>query len=59
MPETVHLQNWTDLLNRTCKLGTNRAKRDDYIVAFNKLVEQAAVLKRTTAIEQSVFQTHV
>jgi len=54
--ETVHLQNWTDLFNGVCKLGTNRTKRDVYIVAFNKLVEQAAVLKRTTASSSRYFK---
>ena len=44
--ETVTLQKWTNMLNAVCKLGTNRAKRDTFILAYNKLVAQAAELKR-------------
>jgi hypothetical protein len=54
--ETVILQTWTNLFNDVCKLGTNRNQRDEYIIAYNKLVEQAAELKRKTGIEQSLFQ---
>ena len=36
----------------------NRAKRDEYVVALNKLVEQADVLKRTTA-SNSVYFKHL
>jgi len=42
--ETVCLQNWTNLLNDVCKLGANRNQRDVYILAYNKLVGQAADL---------------
>ena len=54
--ETVYLQNWTNLLNDLCKLGMNRGKRDEYIVAYNKLVEQAAELKRKTASGNRYFK---
>src|SRR5215203_3490906 len=54
--ETVILQTWTNLFNDVCKLGTNRAKRDDYIIACNKLVEQAAELKRKTASNNRYFK---
>jgi peroxiredoxin len=47
--ETVYLQQWANLFNGVCKLGTNRNRRDEYIVAYNKLVEQAAELKRNAA----------
>jgi peroxiredoxin len=53
--ETVYLQKWADLFNGVCKLGTNRARRDEYIVAYNKLVEQAAELKRKTVSSNGYF----
>jgi hypothetical protein len=54
--ETVFLQHWTNLFNDLCKLGMNRAKRDDYIVAFNKLATQAVDLKRKTPSNNRYFK---
>jgi hypothetical protein len=46
--ETVCLQNWTNLFNDVFKLGLNRGRRDEYIAAYGKLIEQAKELKRKT-----------
>jgi peroxiredoxin len=54
--ETVCLQNWTNLFNDVCKLGLNRNQRDEYIIAYNKLVEQAAELKRKTGSNNRYFK---
>jgi peroxiredoxin len=43
--ETIMLQTWTDLFNNFSKLGSNRAKRDEYIIGYKKLVKQATELK--------------
>ena len=54
--ETIYLQKWTDLFNGVCKLGVNRTKRDEYIIAYSQLVEQAAELKRKTASGNPYFK---
>ena len=54
--ETVYLQQWTNLFTGVCKLGTDRNRRDGYIVAYNQLVEQAAELKRKTASGNRYFK---
>src|SRR4030095_16090335 len=54
--ETVCLQNWTNLFNDVCKLGLNRNQRDEYIIAYNKLGEQAAELKRKTGANNRYFK---
>ena len=54
--ETVYLQNWTKLLNDLCKLGINRAKRDEYIITYNQLVKQAAELKQKTVSNNRNFK---
>jgi peroxiredoxin len=38
------------------KLGTNRAKRDDYIIAYNKLVKQAEKLKGQAVSNNRYFK---
>jgi peroxiredoxin len=43
--ETIILQTWADLYNDVIMLGRIRAKRDEYIIAYNKLVKQATELK--------------
>lgn len=42
--ETITLQLWTNLFNEVSKLGMNRAKRDEYIIAYNQLLKQSAEL---------------
>jgi hypothetical protein len=54
--ETVCLQTWTNLFNDVCKQGGNRNHRDEYIIAYNKLVEQAAELKRKTVSNNRYFK---
>jgi peroxiredoxin len=54
--ETVILQKWADLLNGVVMLGMNRAKKDEFVVAYNKLVEQAAELKRKSISNKSYFK---
>ena len=54
--ETVILQSWTNFFNAVAKLGTNRAKRDDYIIAYNNLVKQAEKLKRQTVSNNRYFK---
>jgi peroxiredoxin len=46
--ETVILQTWVNLFNEVSNLGRNRAKRDEYIIAYKGLVNGAAELKRKT-----------
>jgi peroxiredoxin len=54
--ETVVLQTWTNLFNKVNKLGTNRNQWDEFIVAYNKLAEQAAELKRKTESNNRHFK---
>ena len=54
--ETVILQSWTNFFNAVAKLGTNRAKRDDYIIAYNKLVKQAEKLKGQSVSNNRYFK---
>ncbi|HEX3165365.1 MAG TPA: TlpA disulfide reductase family protein [Chitinophagaceae bacterium] len=54
--ETVILQSWTDFFNAIAKLGANRAKRDDYIIAYNKLVKRAEKLKKEPASNNRYFK---
>jgi thiol-disulfide isomerase/thioredoxin len=54
--ETVVMQQWTNLFNSACNLGINRAKRDEYIVAYNKLLEQATALKKQTVSSNRYFK---
>src|SRR4030095_2939592 len=54
--ETIILQTWTDLFNNFSKLGLNRAKRDEYIIVYNILAEQAAELKRKTVSNNRYFK---
>jgi peroxiredoxin len=54
--ETVILQSWTNFFVAIAKLGTNRAKRDDYIIAYNKLVKQAEKLKRDPVSNNRYFK---
>ncbi|TMI61527.1 MAG: TlpA family protein disulfide reductase [Bacteroidetes bacterium] len=54
--ETVILQTWANLFNGVVKLGMNRTKKDEYIIAYNKLAEQAAELKRKTPSNNSFFK---
>ncbi len=54
--ETVQLQKWTNLFNEVCRLGTNRKQRDNFIVAYNKLEQQAAELKKKTASNNRNFK---
>ena len=54
--ETVILQTWANLFNGVVKLGMNRAKKDEFIIAYNKLVEQAAELKRKAISSKSYFK---
>jgi len=54
--ETVILQTWTNLLNAVAKLGSNRAKKDEHIVAYNQLVKQATELKQKTVSNNRNFK---
>src|SRR6185503_10205468 len=54
--ETVVLQAWTNLFNNVNKLGTNRNQWDEFIVAYYKLVEQAAELKRKVVSNNRYFK---
>lgn len=54
--ETVVLQTWTNSFNAVANLGINRAKRDEYIVAYNKLAEHAADLKIKTVSNNRYFK---
>ena len=54
--ETVILQSWTNFFVAIAKLGTNRAKRDDYIIAYNKLVRQAEKLKKDPVSNNRYFK---
>ncbi len=54
--ETVVLQAWTNLFNKVNKLGTNTNQRDEFIAAYNKLVEQAGELKRKTVSNNHYFK---
>jgi hypothetical protein len=54
--ETIILQRWTNMFNTVCKLGTNRAKRDEYIIAYNKLVEQASELQQKAISNNPYFK---
>jgi thiol-disulfide isomerase/thioredoxin len=54
--ETVYLQAWNDRLNDLCKLGIDRSKRDEYIIAYDALVKQAAELKRKTPSGNRYFK---
>jgi peroxiredoxin len=54
--ETVILQTWANLFAGVVKLGANRAKKDEFIIAYNKLVEQAAELKRKAISNKSYFK---
>ena len=54
--ETVILQSWTNFSNGVAKLGINRAQRDDYLIAYNKLVKQAEKLKRESVSNNRYFK---
>src|SRR6186997_2996677 len=54
--ETVILQSWTNFFNAIAKLGANRAKRDDYIIAYNKLVTRADKLKKKIPSNNRYFK---
>jgi peroxiredoxin len=54
--ETNILQSWANFFNAFAKLGANRAKRDDYIIAYNNLVKQAEKLKKETASNNRYFK---
>jgi len=54
--ETVILQQWNNLLNGVCGMGSNRAKQDEYIIAYNKLVKQATELKRKMVSNNRYFK---
>ena len=54
--ETVILQSWTNFFNAVAKLGMNRAKRDDYIIAYNNLVRRAENLKKEMASNNRYFK---
>ena len=54
--ETVILQTWANLFNGVVKLGMNRAKKDEFIMAYNKLVKQAAELKRNAVSNNRYFK---
>ena len=54
--ETVVLQTWTNLFNNVNKLGTNRNQWDEFILAYNKLVEQATDLKRKVISNNRYFK---
>jgi peroxiredoxin len=54
--ETVIMQTWANLFNGVVKLGTNRAKKDEFIMAYNKLVGQAAELKRNAVSNNRYFK---
>lgn len=54
--ETFYLQKWTDEFNTVFNLGFNRAMRNDFIEAYNKLSEQVGVLKRKAASTNPRFQ---
>ena len=54
--ETMILQSWTNFFNAVGKLGMNRAKRDDYIIAYNKLVNQAEKLKKEPVSNNRYFK---
>jgi peroxiredoxin len=54
--ETGYLQNWVNLFNVVCKLGANRAQRDNYIVAYRKLEEQAVEMKRKAVSNNRYFK---
>ena len=55
--ETVILQTWTNLFNGVAKLGINRAKREEYIIAYNRLAKQAVDLKQKTVSNSRRFKT--
>jgi peroxiredoxin len=54
--ETVILQSWTNFFVAIAKLGANRAKRDDYIIVYNKLVRQAEKLKKEPVPNNRYFK---
>ncbi len=53
--ETVYFQNWIEKLNVIYKLGHNRAKRDEFINAYGKLVIEAEQLKRNSRTSNKYF----
>jgi len=53
--ETMYLQNWIDRLNDIYKLGNNRYKRDEFISAYGKLVNEAKQLKRNSRTSNKYF----
>jgi len=53
--ETVYLQNWVSRLNNIEKLGTNRSKRDEFIIAYNNLVKEAELLKKNSRTGNKYF----
>ena len=53
--ETELLQKWTNVLNDYCKLGSNRAKRDEFIVSYDNLVKEADRLKKKAVLANKYF----
>ncbi|MBO9204699.1 MULTISPECIES: TlpA family protein disulfide reductase [Niastella] len=53
--ETGYLQQWTNLLNNICKLGTFRTKREEFFPAFDAFVRKAESLKKECAATNATF----
>jgi thiol-disulfide isomerase/thioredoxin len=53
--ETGYLQQWTSLFNNICKLGANRAKREEFFPAYDAFVRKAEALKKASSTTDSYF----
>lgn len=53
--ETAYLQQWTILFNDICKLGVNRAKRQDFFKSYEIFVQKAEALKKASTTTDAYF----
>jgi peroxiredoxin len=53
--ETMALQTWADLLNGIVKLGMNKYKREEFISAYDTLVNEVKQLKKNSRTGSQYF----
>jgi thiol-disulfide isomerase/thioredoxin len=54
-PETILLQQWTDLFNPLCNAGRNMQKRENFFEIYNQFIEKAEAFKNSIHTSNNYF----